>query len=421
MRPKPLLCFARSILGLSALLVSLGQGVQAAPEVLAEDLNEAIVTLPLRVSLHDGSLVSGDMLLTVFKPAGLGPFPIAIVNHGRGMDHSSPQRFRMTGMASYLVRRGFAVFVPTRLGYGQSIAYADMHPGKPQDPEDSGDCRDKDYLSAFGVAAQQIAAAVAYARQQNYVDASHLLVVGQSMGGAATVAYAADNPAGLMAYINFAGGVGGDPINHPGVPCQPERLMRAFAKYGKTTRAPSLWIYTENDQYFAPVYSRNWYRAFVAGGSSSQFIMHASFGKDGHRLMDEGLPLWRPLLDTFLANFGVSAPPPPKSPLASNYAAIEQVDRLPWRNSESRTHGYARFLAAPSPRAFAISQAGNWGLSYGQEDPVKLALAYCNRNSPEPCVLYAVDDAVVWRAAPLSMQSAPIAEPMTNRPNDDRN
>jgi dienelactone hydrolase len=376
---------------------------------LATNLNETVVQLPVSVSLADGSQAHGEMLLTTYQPPGPGPFPIAIISHGRNPDHNTPERFRLIGMASYLVRHGFAVFVPTRLGYGGSTLAPSVRTEAPIDPEASGDCRHMDYTLALRPAMEQITATLNFARRLNYVDASRYLLVGQSTGGFTTVAYAASRPAsGLIGYVNFAGGVGGDPLKHPGVPCRADRLATAYAQYGKTTSVPSLWIYTENDQYFAPRFSRAWYRAFAAGRSPSQFILQPAFSTDGHKLFGEGLLVWRPMMDAFLARLGIPDAPPPFTPTASGYAAVRDVARVPWLNADAKAHGYAKFLAASTPRAFALSEAGYWGWAAGQEDSGSEALANCNRRSPKPCVLYAVDDAVVWRAPPELGQSMPL-------------
>ncbi|HSD36320.1 MAG TPA: hypothetical protein VLC92_02360 [Rhodocyclaceae bacterium] len=378
-------------IGLALLLAA---PVFAADVVLANELNEAVVKLPISVSLRNGSTSNGEMLLTSFKPAGPGPFPVAIINHGRSIDRSTPERFRMLAMASYLVSQGFAVFVPTRLGYGGSA----LPDSQPSDPENSGNCVDKDYVGAVGPAVQQIAEALTYARQQSYTDPARHLVIGQSTGGFASVAYAAGNPRGLIGYVNFAGGVGGDPLRHPGVPCQAERITRAYGDFGKTTHVPNLWIYTENDQYFAPRYSRGWHRAFAAGGSPSQFVLQESFGDDGHRLMGEGRARWSPLLDDFLVRLGLHPLPPSLLQHATGRATIFDVALIPWLDSGAKMRGYTRFLTARPPRAFAISEAGYWGWANGPRDAISRALAHCNRVSPKPCVLYAVDDLVVWRA-----------------------
>ena len=399
----------------TALALGLAWNSATAAEVLlAEELNESVVKLPISVSLRDASSAHGEILLTTFKPPGPGPFPIAIINHGRNVvDRSTPARFRMIGMASYLVRQGFAVFVPTRLGYGASASPSGLQAGSQVDPEESGSCRDKDYAGALGPAVQQIAATLNYARTLGYVDASRHFVVGQSTGGLATVAYASTNPPGLIGYVNFAGGLGGDPVRHAGVPCQPERLTRAYTEYGKATHVPSLWIYAENDQYFAPRYSRAWHRAYAAGGSPSQFVMQAPFSDDGHKLLVDGLVRWRPLLDNMLARLGVRVMPPPEAPSPSGYATIQDIARIPWLASNAKARGYAQFLAAASPRAFAISEAGYWGWANGPEEPASTALAHCNRNSPKPCVLYAIDDTVVWTGR---QPTAPDKASMTKQP-----
>jgi dienelactone hydrolase len=389
---------AAMLVGRVALALLLAHTVTAqAAAPLLEEQNETSVKLPVSVTLGDGSLAIGEMLLTTFKPPGPGPFPIAIINHGRAADRSRPERFRMVGIASYLVRQGFAVFVPTRLGYGGSVLPPGVQADAQVDPEDSGDCRDKDYPRALGPAVQQITRTLNYARQLKYVDPSRHLLIGHSTGGFATVAYAATNPPGLIGYVNFAGGVGGNPSKHPGTPCQPERLTHAYAEYGKTTRVPSLWIYAENDQYFAPRYSRAWHRAFASGGSPTQLVMQPPFSDDGHKFLNEGLTLWRPLLDNFLGKVGIHAVAPPDAPVASGYAAIHDTARVPWLTPTAKAQGYAQFLAATPPRAFAISEAGYWGWANGPEDPSGVALAHCNRLSPKPCVLYAVDSTVVWR------------------------
>lgn len=380
---------------------------------LLETLNESFVRIPVSVNLAGGGLAYGEMLLTIFRPAGPGPFPIAIINHGRNGDRRTPQRYRMMGMASYLVRRGFAVFVPTRLGYGASQLVAAN--GTPPDPEDSGDCHEKHYAQALVPAVRQIAATLAYARAQPYADPVRHIVIGLSVGGFATVAYSAANPVGLLGYVNFAGGAGGDPLTHPGTPCQPERIAQSFAEFGKTARAPSLWIYAENDQFFGPRFARAWHTAYTAGGAPAQFVQQAPFGKDGHTLMNSGLPVWRPLTDVFLQQLGVRETQPPKPPVASGYAPIQEVGRVPWLSLSGRDRGYAKFLLAPMPRAFALSEGGYWGWASGPEEPSATALAICNARSPQPCVLYAVDDVVVWPASPPTASPRMTDQALTNQ------
>jgi hypothetical protein len=81
----------------------------------------------------------------------------------------------------------------------------------------------------------------------------------------------------------------------------------------------------------------------------------------------------------------------------SGFAAISDDSRLPGI-SEAGRQEYRRFLAAPSPRAFAISPSGRawaWNSSLVPEGPWR-ALTRCAERAQEQCRLYAVDVAVVW-------------------------
>ena len=275
---------------------------QAAEQPLAQDLNEAVTRLPVTVKNLYGRPVSGNVIVTQFKPAGAGPFPIVIINHGRsGTDRSKPPRFRYTPQVRFFIERGFAVFVPTRMGYGEA--------GVEPDPEDSGGCRDKDYGPMAEAASSEVLAVLDYAKQQPYVNPGRVLLVGQSVGGYTTTAAAARMPQGLVAAINFAGGAGGDPEVHPGVPCQGAKLESMYAQFGKTAKVPMLWVYTQNDLYFSPEYSQAWYTAFNKAGGQAEFKLMPPFAKNGHLLFSSGLSIWEPVVADFLGRNGFSAEP----------------------------------------------------------------------------------------------------------------
>lgn len=290
-------------LSISLSLFTLTAGsAQAQTQQLAADLHESVVTLDVAVKDFYGREETGKVVVTLFKPDGDGPFPIVVINHGRSpTNRSDPPRFRYTKQARFFVERGFAVFEPTRIGYGAQATQFD--------PEDSGSCNRKNYAPMAVAASKEILAALDYAKQQSYVDPQRVLLVGQSVGGYTTVATAAQNPAGLIGAINFAGGSGGDPVAHPGIPCQGNLLQDMYERFGKTTKAPMLWIYTENDQYFNPSHSKAWHAAFVKAGGNADYHLLPPFAKNGHTLFANGTEIWTPVVAEFLGKLGFNAEP----------------------------------------------------------------------------------------------------------------
>lgn len=107
----------------------------------------------------------------------------------------------------------------------------------------------------------------------------------------------------------------------------------------------------------------------------------------------------------------VEASPP--LPIASGFAVITDVDVVPFLGDKGR-NGYREWLTRPTPRAFALSNAGHWSSAYGLKpadatmpaDPSERAVAMCNRHSPTPCRLYAVNGAVVWTREPVVASAA---------------
>ena len=267
----------------------------------AAEIYEATDSLTVQVKDLYQREMTGTVVVTSFKPNGNGPFPILILNHGRsGTDRSQPARFRYTQQARFFIKHGFAVFVPTRIGYGEL--------GVNPDPEDSGDCNRKNYAPMADAASSQVMAVLAFAKQQSYVDAKRVVVVGQSVGGYTAMATAAKNPDGLVAAINFAGGAGGNPQTRPGDPCEGFKLEKMYADFGNTSKVPTLWIYTENDQYFGPRYSKAWHQAFVKSGGQAEFSLLPAFAADGHTLFTAGAPLWEPIVTRFLETNGLAQP-----------------------------------------------------------------------------------------------------------------
>ena len=240
-------------------------------------------------------VIAREITVTVFQQAGRAPYPLLVLSHGRAPDSAGRQklgRARYSEASKYFASLGYSVWVPTRIGYGVS--------GSDEDPEDSGACGSKLYPPAYAASTEQVLQVMAYAKRLPEIDGTRIVSVGQSFGGTTSIALAARTPPGLVAAINFAGGGGGNSQTRPGEPCDPFRLAELFAGYGKGARVPTLWIYAENDRYFAPRYVRSWYDAFRAEGGNGELVLLPPFGEDGHLLFSRGMPVWHPIVERFL-------------------------------------------------------------------------------------------------------------------------
>jgi dienelactone hydrolase len=237
------------------------------------------------------------MRTTLFRPPGPGPFPLVIINHGTTQNAERRRMLKapdFDAMAQWFVRRGFAVAVPQRPGHGETGG--DYR-------EDQGGCDDADFARAGLGAAESIAAAVGYLRTQSFVRRTGTIVVGQSAGGWAALALASRAPTGVRAVIDFAGGLGGRSWDRPDNNCAPDRLVATATEFGRTTRIPTLWIYTENDTYFAPHLSRAMAAAFSAAGGQVDYELLPEFGDDGHFMAERAgsEAVWGPAVERFLA------------------------------------------------------------------------------------------------------------------------
>lgn len=355
---------------------------------LARDLHEQVLRLPVTVKNLFGREESRQIALTVFKPAGDGPFPLAIVSHGRASaDRRALQgRQRYEPLARYLVDKGFAVLMPTRVGYGDT--YGEF------DPEDAGGCSVMRVEPMSIAASDQVLAALQFAQTLPYVDTSRWVAIGQSVGGLTTVAVAWRNPPGLAAAINFAGGTGGDPQRRPGQPCTPVQLERLWRDKAKGVTVPMLWLYWENDLYWGAEQPKRWHRAFTEGGGRAEMHTLSAAGADGHAGLHIDMDTWVPLVEDYLARAGFTRPGIVPRPPASGFARIDEAARVP-TSQANRDGAYRRFLEARPPRALALGPRGAIGWASG-DWALGRALGFCQRRSGVRCQLYAVDDDVVW-------------------------
>jgi dienelactone hydrolase len=364
------------------------QGTEPAPEILARDMREEIVRIDVTVKDLYNRQETRQIPITIYRPAGDGPFPLVVFNHGRPPQERrhTQGRFQPEHAARYLVAKGFVVLAPMRVGYWET--YGDF------DPEYSGPCNSMQIGPMSIAASDQVLATVEYARTLRYVDASRWLVVGQSVGGLTAVATVGRKPAGLLGGINFAGGTGGNPDKNPGRPCSPGAITSYWSSIARNAAVPMLWLYWKNDKYWGEEIPREWHKAWVNGGGKAEFRSFPPTGEDGHRGLTIDMNSWLPAVDEFLNQLGFTQAAIVARPAASGFADLRDVGKVPVSES-GKTNGYPKFLAAKSPRAFAVGERGGWGYATGDYVTGR-AIGYCQR-SGQTCRLYAVDDDVVWK------------------------
>lgn len=321
----------------------------------------------------------------LIRPAGRGPFPLALLSHGaprQGSDRAGMSANGLHRQGIEFARRGFASLIVMRRGYGTSGgSYA----------ENSGPCANRDYLRTARESATDLRAAVAAMKKRTDVTTSGFIAVGISAGGFASVALTADPPPGLAAAINFAGGRGSRSDDDV---CDEDTLVRAFVVLGRTSRIPMLWIYAQNDRFFGPALAGRMHTAFTAAGGRAQFIAAGAFGEDGHALFSRGVAIWTPMVDDFLRaqNLGRRDLLPPPA-----LASLPPPPRL----SETGRAGFADYLAAGPHKAFAVSSSGGaWASRSGLQsaaDAQAKAIEGCSKYAAD-CTVYAVDDALAANA-----------------------
>lgn len=238
----------------------------------------------------------GTIFTRLCLPPGGATRALVLINHGSPARAEQRPQVTPAACGSEAVRwflaRGHAVGLPLRRGFGENGgAFVEGNV-----------CARTDYVRSGRESARDITAALAVLTARPEIPRLPAIVVGQSAGGFAAVALAAENPPGVAALVNMAGGRGGWHQNIPRTNCEPDLLVAAAGQFGKTARLPMLWIYTENDSFFDPALAARMHAAFTAGGGQARLERLGPWGRDGHNLFfgNNGSLTWGPLIERFL-------------------------------------------------------------------------------------------------------------------------
>lgn len=171
----------------------------------------------------------------LYKPAGDGPFPTIVYNHGSrdGQDRvEQPVPF----IGRLLTAAGYAVLVPERRGYGKSDG--------PILREEIGFDLDRKLLTRLREETSDVLAAIEYLKVEPSVDPSRVGIMGWSFGGITSV-FAARNSRALFAVVDQAGGALTWDRSRP--------LQSALRDAAREIQVPILCMDAENDATTAAV------------------------------------------------------------------------------------------------------------------------------------------------------------------------
>src|SRR5207244_1711799 len=118
----------------------------------------------LREEIHGVSVAAADakIVVTTYRPRAWGPFPWIVMSHGTATTPEANRtigRFRALNPIREWVRRGYAVVVPVRRGYGAS--------GGDTFGDSYGTCKSPDFRRAGEGAALDLLATIEWAKTQS--------------------------------------------------------------------------------------------------------------------------------------------------------------------------------------------------------------------------------------------------------------
>jgi pimeloyl-ACP methyl ester carboxylesterase len=370
-------------LGLAGCTNSQQQALLEATPTSRADLVQlpGLVREPLPVTMILPSGQVAQLEGSVVRPDRPGRFPVVLISHGTSSEWSDRKQVnaaQYVAEAIAFARRGWAVVTVVRPGFGRSTG-----------PflENVGPCDNRDFVAAGKSMGDEVLTILRAVQQQNqpWADNNRVLLVGQSGGGLASLAAAAEHPADVLGVVSFAGGDGA-PIQGNDF-CQPERLIQAMAAFGTGVRIPSLWMYAANDTRFPPKLASAMFEAYKAGGAPAKMIQVPAYGTEGHYYI-EAIDQWQPMVDSFLQAQHLPATPDRQE----SVAYLDPPSAI--RNAVGESF-FSQYLKLSNyEKAYAVGSNG--GAGYAEGYPTigaakMIALQLCERRD-SGCHIYAIGD-----------------------------
>lgn len=248
---------------------------------------------------------SGNQTLhgLLYKPAGPGPFPAVIYNHGSAPGLYNNEAF--DAIAPYFVQKGWAFFAPYRRGQGLSAdagpyVMTEINAAIKKGGMAAGDTTLVRLLS--GEQLDDQLSALRWLEGQPFVQTSRIAVMGNSFGGIETMLGAEHHP--YCAAVNLTGAA----MSWDQAP----RLRAILTKAARNSQAPTLFIQAENDYSTEP--SKVLYAAARGANRVAQIHIYPAFhgagsgGMQGHSFAWLGVSEWWPEAFGFIAEHCAAEP-----------------------------------------------------------------------------------------------------------------
>lgn len=232
------------------------------------------------------SFPSGNLKLygVLYKPAGPGPFPAIVYNHGSAPGMLSQQAFEVLGPV--FVQRGWVFFGPYRRGQGLSAAAGPYIEDQIRSAEKQGGIAAATETAIRLLRTDHLndqLAGLAWLRAQSFVQPNRIAVAGTSFGGIETVLGA--EKGSYCAAVDFAGAAESWKIA--------PQLQSMMIQTVQNARAPIFFIQAQNDYDLSP--TRVLSDAMKNAGKKFETKIYLPFGSgktDGHTLGYFGGSVW---------------------------------------------------------------------------------------------------------------------------------
>ena len=244
---------------------------------------------------------SGELHLKGYfwKPAGRGPFPAILFNHGSGADDPQHTAGRTmaeaaSDLAPIFLKHGYAFFYLCRRGQGLSADQGPFMQDLLKQAEAKGaDARKQlHYQLITGSQLDDALAGLTFLKAAPDVDPKRIAIVGHSFGGMLTL-LSGDHDSTIRAEVAFAAGANSWRASQ-------ELQDRTLAAVGKTA-ARVMLVYAANDYDTTP--GKDISAELDRLHKSHLLKIYPAIGKtsdDGHSLIYLGISEWEPDVFQFL-------------------------------------------------------------------------------------------------------------------------